>query len=63
MVLMGKRLVLTSIAALFLATGTAQTETDALGCFVRTYDKSASGGASRPACHGGQASYHKMEGG
>ena len=30
---------LTIIAALFLATGTAHTETNVLGCFVRTYDK------------------------
>jgi len=34
-----KKLLLTSIAALFLATGTGHTETDVLGCFVRTYDK------------------------
>src|SRR5262245_56156824 len=34
-----KKLLLTSVAALFLATGTAHTETDVLGCFVRTYDK------------------------
>jgi hypothetical protein len=30
---------LAGIAVLFLATGAAHTETDVLGCFVRTYDK------------------------
>ena len=34
-----KRLLLSGIAALLLATGTAHTETNVLGCFVRTYDK------------------------
>jgi hypothetical protein len=34
-----KKTLLTGIAALCLATGTAHTETDVLGCFVRTYDK------------------------
>jgi hypothetical protein len=34
-----KKTLLTGVAALFLATGTAHTETDVLGCFVRTYDK------------------------
>ena len=34
-----KKVLLTGIAALFLATGTAHTKTDVLGCFVRTYDK------------------------
>ena len=34
-----KKLLLTSIAALFLATGIAHTETNALGCFARAYDK------------------------
>jgi hypothetical protein len=34
-----KKLILTGIAALFLATGAAHTETNVLGCFVRTYDK------------------------
>jgi len=34
-----KKLSLTSITALFLATGAANTETNTLGCFVRTYDK------------------------
>jgi hypothetical protein len=36
---MKKRLFTVSVAALLLATGTAHTETDVLGCFVRTYDK------------------------
>ena len=36
---MRTKLLLTSIAALFLATGTAHTETDVLGCFARTYDR------------------------
>jgi hypothetical protein len=34
-----KRLLLTGIAALFLATGAAHTETNVRGCFVRVYDK------------------------
>jgi len=34
-----KKTLLAGIAALFLATGAAHTETDVLGCFVRTYDK------------------------
>jgi hypothetical protein len=34
-----KKLLLTGIAALFLATGVAHTETNALGCFARAYDK------------------------
>jgi hypothetical protein len=34
-----KKLFLTGIAALLLATGAAHTETDVLGCFVRVYDK------------------------
>jgi hypothetical protein len=34
-----RRLFLTSIGALFLATGAAHAETDVLGCFVRAYDK------------------------
>ena len=34
-----KKLFLAGIAVLFLATGTAHTETNVLGCFVRTYDK------------------------
>jgi len=34
-----KKLLLTGIAALLLATGAAHTETNVLGCFVRTYDK------------------------
>jgi hypothetical protein len=33
------KLLMAGVAALFLATGTAHTETDVLGCFVRTYDK------------------------
>ena len=33
------KLFLTGIAALLLATGAAHTETNVLGCFVRTYDK------------------------
>jgi hypothetical protein len=37
--LLVKKLLPIGIAALFLATGTAHTETDVLGCFVRTYDK------------------------
>jgi hypothetical protein len=34
-----KKLLLTGIAALLLATGTAHTETNVLGCFARVYDK------------------------
>jgi hypothetical protein len=34
-----KKLFLASVAALLLAIGAAHTETDVLGCFVRTYDK------------------------
>src|SRR5262249_12401176 len=34
-----KKTLLTGIAALFLATGTAHTETNVRGCFVRVYDK------------------------
>src|SRR5262249_35327519 len=34
-----KKLPLTGVAALLLATGAAHTETNVLGCFVRTYDK------------------------
>src|SRR5262249_9573967 len=34
-----KKLLLTSVAVLFLATGTAHTETNMYGCFTRTYDK------------------------
>jgi hypothetical protein len=34
-----KKLLLTGIAALFLATGAAHTETNALGCFARAYGK------------------------
>src|SRR5262245_42418138 len=34
-----KRLFLSSVAVLFLATGAAHAETNALGCFVRMYDK------------------------
>jgi hypothetical protein len=34
-----KKILLAECAALFLATGTAHTETNVLGCFVRTYDK------------------------
>jgi hypothetical protein len=34
-----KKLFLTGIAVLFLATGTAHTETNVRGCFVRVYDK------------------------
>jgi len=34
-----KKLLLTSIAALFLATGAVHAETNVLGCFVRVYDK------------------------
>jgi len=34
-----KYVLLAGVAALFLATGPAHTETDVLGCFVRTYDK------------------------
>jgi hypothetical protein len=37
--LVNEKLLLTGIAALFLATGTAHAETDVLGCFVRTYDE------------------------
>ena len=34
-----KKLLLTGIAVLLLATGAAHTETNALGCFARAYDK------------------------
>jgi hypothetical protein len=34
-----KKLFLTGIAALFLATGAVHAETNVLGCFVRVYDK------------------------
>jgi hypothetical protein len=34
-----KTLLLTGLAALFLATATAHAETNALGCFARVYDK------------------------
>ena len=34
-----KRLFLTSVAALFLATGAVRAETNVRGCFVRVYDK------------------------
>jgi hypothetical protein len=34
-----KKLLLTGIAVLLMATGAANTETNTLGCFVRTYDK------------------------
>jgi hypothetical protein len=34
-----RKTLLSGIATLLLATGTAHTETDVLGCFVRTYDK------------------------
>ena len=34
-----KKMLLTGCAALLLATGAADTETDVLGCFVRTYDE------------------------
>jgi hypothetical protein len=34
-----KKLLLSGIAALLLATGTAHTESNVLGCFTRTYDK------------------------
>jgi hypothetical protein len=34
-----KKLLLISVTALFLAAGAAHTETNVLGCFVRTYDK------------------------
>src|SRR5262249_15930797 len=34
-----KQLLLTSVTALFLATGAVNAETNVLGCFTRTYDK------------------------
>jgi hypothetical protein len=34
-----KKLLLTGIAALFLATGAAHTETNVRGCFARVYDR------------------------
>jgi hypothetical protein len=36
---MKTHVLITSIAALFLATGAAHTETNALGCFARAYGK------------------------
>jgi hypothetical protein len=34
-----KKMLLAGVAALLLSAGAAHTETDMLGCFVRTYDK------------------------
>jgi hypothetical protein len=36
---MMKKMLLAGVAALLLSAGAAHTETDVLGCFVRTYDK------------------------